>query len=422
MSFTQLDLIMLCAVLGAMLMVLFIAGRVTSHFGLNPELKRKIVHVLTGLVSLSFPWLFSSALPVIIMIACSLLTMAALRSPWLKTHAVSTVLHDVQRKSFGEFYLLISVGLLFTLYFGREAVLYVLPLAIIALSDTASALIGTRYGRKHFTISDGQKSIEGGVAFFTVTLLVSLIVLMLLTNAPDINIIALSVLLAGFTTAVESDSWRGLDNIFVPVGAHILLARLLYLSPQELCFALLILGVAIIVMHKLGPLFRLTPHMSRAYTLLILLILSPSPNAEILFILLAIGAHLLARRTSPADNPNMDMEMIGMTSAVAMMWLFLDRISGMEAHPLFNLSFAGAVVIFMGVFFLRGWRILTPVIAVIICLLYTREISMVPIISLSLCTVVVMVMPKFFSRYRAVKAYSFAVIVPLITYAIGQIP
>jgi len=422
MSFTQLDLIMLCAVLGAMLIVLFLSGKITSHFGLNPELKRKIVHVLTGLVSLTFPWLFSSALPVIIMIGCSLITMAALRSPWLKSHSVSTVLHDVQRKSFGEFYLLISVGLLFTLSFGREAVLYVLPLAIIALSDTASALIGTRYGRKHFAISDGQKSIEGGVAFFTVTLLVSLIVLMLLTDAPDINIIALSVLLAGFTTAIESDSWQGLDNIFVPVGAHILLARLLYLSPQELGIALLILGVAIIAMHKLGPLFNLTSHMSRAYTLLILLILSPSQNAQVLFILLAIGTHLMARRTSPADNPNMDMEMIGMTSAVAMLWLFLDRISGVEAAPLFNLSFAGAVVIFMGVFFLRGWRLLTPLVALIIYLLYTREILIAPIASLALCTLVVLAIPNFFSRYRAVKAYGLAVMVPVIIYAIGHMP
>ena len=114
------------------------------------------------------------------------------------------------------------------------------------------------------------------------------------------------------------------------------------------------------------------------------------------------------------------MEMIGMTSAVAMLWLFLDRISGMETHPLFNLSFAGAVVIFMGVFFRRGWRLLTPLIAVFIYLLYTREILVVPIASLALCMLVVLAIPDFFSRYRSTKAYGFAVIVPLITYAIGN--
>ena len=39
--------------------------------------------------------------------------------------------------------------------------LYVLPILVITLSDTASALVGTSYGRGAFAVEDGSKSIEG---------------------------------------------------------------------------------------------------------------------------------------------------------------------------------------------------------------------------------------------------------------------
>lgn len=416
MSFTSKDMIMIAVVLAAMVFALWSAGRITKRLGLAPELKRKTVHVLTGLVSLTFPWLFSSALPVILMIILALISMAALRLPWLRERSISTVLHDVQRSSYGEFYLLISVGLLFTLSVGRP-VLYVLPLSIVALADTASALIGTRYGKLHFSVADGLKSLEGSAAFFVVTLLASLIILMLMTDAPDINIIALSVLVAGFTTVVESDSWGGLDNIFVPVGAHILLYRFLEATPQGLFTAFVLLAFAIVLMHKLASVLRLTPHTARAYTLLILLILSPSPNAQVVFPLLAIGAHLVARRTDPARNPNRDMEMIVATAAVAMVWLFLDKLSSEPAYMLFNMSFVGAGLVFAGIALPGRWRLLTPLVGLSFYAIYTQSFMFEPAMSLGLCAVVVIIFPRLFSTYRAVKAYGLAVFVPLLCYA-----
>lgn len=418
MTFTRLDIVLMAAVLTVMIIMLWLAGRVTMRLQLEAELKRKVVHVLTGLVSLSFPWLFSSALPVIVMIALSLLTMAALRSPLLKKYSISTVLHDVQRTSYGEFYLLISVGLLFTLSVGQP-ILYILPLSVIALSDTASALIGTRYGSRHFTVADGLKSLEGSAAFFAVTLLVSLILLMLLTDAPDINVLALSVLVAGFTTAVESDSWKGLDNIFVPVGAHILLFRFLEATPSGLCAAFILLALAVIIMHKAAPILGLIPHTSRAYTLLILLIISPSPNAAVLFPLLALGMHLIARHTDPARNPNRDMEMIGATAAVAMIWLFIDKLIPASTEPFFNLSFAGAAIVFMGVALPGKWRVLTPVFAFGLYLFLARDFSFTLAVSLGLCALIVMLFPQLFATYRAVRVYSVSLIMPLCSLVIG---
>jgi len=89
------------------------------------------------------------------------------------------------------------------------------------------------------SIFDGEKTIEGSVAFFTITLLVSLILLMLLTDMAEVNLIILSVIIAAFCTFIESDSWNGLDNLFVPIGAHILLVKLFDVSPPQLINALI---------------------------------------------------------------------------------------------------------------------------------------------------------------------------------------
>jgi len=104
-----------------------------------------------------------------------------------KLAKIFDILPEVKRKIV-QFYLLLAVGFLF-MCSQDNPILYVLPLTVIALSDTASALVGTKYARKRFTVAGGEKSLEGGAAFFTVTLVVSLILIMLLTDAPDLNVI-----------------------------------------------------------------------------------------------------------------------------------------------------------------------------------------------------------------------------------------
>jgi len=67
---------------------------------------------------------------------------------------------EVQRK-------LVHIGTLLALAVGTaffladgNAILYMLPIATLTLADAAAALTGSHYGRKFFTIEEGQKSIE----------------------------------------------------------------------------------------------------------------------------------------------------------------------------------------------------------------------------------------------------------------------
>jgi len=423
-TFTGHDALMVGLVLTAMISLLVAAGKLSVYYGIAPETKRKIVHVLTGLISLSFPWLFSSPLPILVMIFVALVTMATLRSPLANNTAMSSVLHDVQRRSYGEFYILISIGFL-SLSSGNP-VLYVLPLTVIALSDTASALIGTKYGKKRLMVFEGEKTIEGSAAFFIVTLLISLILLMLLTEIADINLLLLSLIVAVFCTFIESDSWKGLDNLFVPVGAHIMLVQLFNATPDMLVLAFILIVTAIILMHKSAPALNLTTRTARAYTLLIILFVVVRPNAQLVFPFMALAAYLLSHRVKPNPVSNGHFEMIAATAVVAMLWMFADVLVPESAIDLFNLTFASVAVVIAGVSFSRTWRWLTLPFAVFIAGIYVymtsfnlngtmwvKNPAILAGIAMGLMLISVFAKPDLFTHYRSVKSYALALITPV---------
>ena len=434
MMITQSDWLTMLGVLAAMVFMLWLVSIVATKTGLAPESKRKFAHVATGLVSLSFPWLFSGPWPVIIMLIAALGFMMFLRAPVIANRRMSTVLHDVQRKSFGEFYLLLAIGFLIVRSIGVP-VLYVLPLAIITLSDTASAIIGTKYGRTHFKGIVGQKSLEGSTAFFLVTIIVSLILLILMTDAPDWNIIIISFMVATYCSVIEGDSWKGLDNIFVPVGAHILLFQFLDSPPLE---ALVIFGLMIVVlavMHFLAPALRMSKHAGRAYAALIIMMLAATPDHRASLPIIAIFAHMIARRTHPSQNLNRELEMIAVSATVAMIWLFLEDATSKTVIDLFNLSFAGAAIVFVTLAsFGKRKILLAPLAAASIGFVYILEFqaqntqvlwTFAPYylfaVVLLLCVVTPLVLPRFFDRYRSVKAYSLAMAAPMTAFVAGAL-
>ena len=116
-------------------------------------------------------------------------------------------------------------------------VLYILPILILTLCDAASALVGSRYGRRVFQIEEGTKSVEGVVVFAVTAWLLSLIVILLLTDIGRGEAVLLAFITAVFGALLEAASWRGLDNLFIPLGLYFLLANLLYLGAGQLAGA-----------------------------------------------------------------------------------------------------------------------------------------------------------------------------------------
>src|SRR4051812_25876345 len=63
----------------------------------HPELLRKVVHILIGLVTLSFPWLFAEPWPVIAIAAVSSALMVAVKAPGPLRKLMGGVVDGVER-------------------------------------------------------------------------------------------------------------------------------------------------------------------------------------------------------------------------------------------------------------------------------------------------------------------------------------
>lgn len=425
---TLLDGVLIFAILVGILGLIWGIKRASARMEIHAEVQRKLVHVSTGLVALTFPWVFSDYLAVIILLSIGSALMLAMRhSPYLK-NMLGSVLHDVPRQSYGEIYLAVSIAVLFLLSEGHP-VLYVLPLMLVALSDTASALVGTTYGRKRFPVVEGSKSIEGVVAFFVVSWLCAMVALLLLTDASRVNIIVISALLAAFCALVETDSWRGLDNLFVPLGAHLLLVRYLHTPLSDALVATVVFGFCLLSLRFVAPAFGITLHAARAYVILLFLIVSTAGSFNAVLPLIAIFLHIYANAQRPSADRAADLDVLAVVTCVALFWLVCGALLDRNVINLYNFTFVVASILFASLPLRQAWRVLLIPIAGALTILWSGIVQTNPILSewaepnwtwvtagIALALVVAILDARWLQARRAVKIFSAATLFPLIIY------
>lgn len=195
-----------------------------ARFSPHPEVARKWLHIGIGAIALGFPWLFRAPWPVFVVIGAALFILAALR--FGPAHRLGAVLDDVDRLSRGDVWFLVAVALLFTLS-GGDRILYGVPVLVLALADTAAALVGVRFGRLRYAVAGGGKTIEGSAAFLVTAFLCAYIPILLSGHAPMSVAMVTAAALAGITTVTEAFSRNGLDNLLVPLAAFATLSVLL---------------------------------------------------------------------------------------------------------------------------------------------------------------------------------------------------
>lgn len=217
-----------------------------SCFSKPSERSRKLIHMFMGLTCLGLPWLFDSPTPVIILsIIVSILLSALKLSQQSKLYPV---LFSVGRHSIGEICFPLGVSLTFVLSNG-VLTHYIAPVAILALADSLSALIGMRFGSKFYKVVNGSKTLEGSLAFFLTAAVAAFITLSLLTSASFSHITMVALIAAIAATAFEGMSWGGLDNLFVPVGTLLVLAQIDGQSDVQLSHTLAVFsGVFLLIL------------------------------------------------------------------------------------------------------------------------------------------------------------------------------
>ena len=232
-------LLAMAALLATLAILLVGLKAIEKRSRLHPELLRKGVHVGMGLVVLTLPWVFDRAWPVIVLAILACGTMVATRASRRLRSGIGTVVGGVGRDSLGEIYFPTAVTLLFLLSRG-DWLLYVVPILMLALADAVAALVGVRYGLSQYRTSEGHKSLEGSLAFFMVAFFSAHLPLLLLTDTGRAEAVLIATILAFLVMMLECVAWRGLDNLFIPLGAHAFLRLYLSADTELLLFHLLV--------------------------------------------------------------------------------------------------------------------------------------------------------------------------------------
>jgi phytol kinase len=314
--------------------------RMARRLEIGAEVQRKLIHVATGLYALSLPWLFPDRWPVYVLIGVTLVVMLVLRLP---NSRLGKTLHGVERQSYGDLLLAVSVGLCLFLA-GDDLYLYVLPIAVLTLADAAAALAGSTYGTRFFRIEDGRKSVEGSAVFFLITLLISIVCLMLMTPLPPLNILVISMMVAGFGTLVEAASWRGFDNLFLPLGLLIFLSVHAGNSLAELFSFAGLFVASILAFRHVAPLIGLNRHAAHVYVTAVFLLLAVTAVQNAIIPILVLAAHAWSRSAAPGEARFPDLDIVAALALVSFGWLALGTATGLNAVTFYGVTAIGMVM------------------------------------------------------------------------------
>jgi phytol kinase len=314
--------------------------------------------------------------------------------------------------------------------------LYVLPIAILTLADAAAALAGTAYGTKFFRVEEGDKSIEGSAVFFAVALLLSIICLMLMTPFAPANIIVLSLMVAGFGTLVEAASWRGFDNLFLPIGLLIFL----YVHGGSPLWDLVALAglfaVSIVAFRVVAPRLGLTSHAARVYVIVVFLLLAVTEVQNTIFPILVLAAHAWSRSVAPCDSKFPDLDIVAGLALVSFGLLILGNAVGLTAISFYGIAAMGMMMGFCAIA-LTASRPVARYVAILAIALVAIAIrqavvtvnpdtanwngAMWPavIACLALTAFVPLTWPQAFSKLRVLRLTLLALLIPLPYYLIS---
>ena len=196
------------------------------------EAVRKVIHIGVGNI-IVLAWLFD--IPQTIAVAISLLfSLVALLSYRVK---ILQSLNGVARDSYGTFFYAASIAALFALFWRPGLHAYAaIGVLVMTWGDALAALIGRRWGRRKYVVAGVTKSWEGSAVMW----LVSSIAIAAVLSASSLwmsgsplgwgFVVAGSLAIGAISAVLEMLSWRGLDNITVPLATAGLTYWLIELS------------------------------------------------------------------------------------------------------------------------------------------------------------------------------------------------
>ncbi|MCF7824705.1 MAG: DUF92 domain-containing protein [Candidatus Marinimicrobia bacterium] len=190
-------------------------------FALSPELSRKFVHVMVGVLVSFAPFFLKTSLPVILLgLIFAILNYVALKNDSLKG------MHTTERVSYGTVYFPIAFLLLVLMFWERNIVIFIVAMLILAFADTAATVIGEGVNStRTFVLWRDKKSWPGSIAFFITTFIVILIAYPLYASLSSADMLSgkhlllMALFVGAMTSIAEAVSKRGSDNLSLTLTA-----------------------------------------------------------------------------------------------------------------------------------------------------------------------------------------------------------
>jgi phytol kinase len=351
---TPRDVVATLAILLGALVMLLTLRLCHKRAKVSGEWTRKLAHIGTGAMSISFPWIFSSRIPVFIVCGASIILLLAMRYvPFMRSH-LSGVLDDVARESWGELYFPVSVALLFQLAHG-DKMLYAIPLLVLTIADTVAALTGAEYGKHGYATTEANKSVEGSIAFFCAAFFSVNVVLVVFSNVGRVETLLVSLDIGVIVMLLEAIAWRGLDNIFIPLGVFILLRLYLAMPVNQLWnrFRVAVVLIIFVTAYARKTTLQGSALLAAALVLYISWALGGWQWLIPPAILLLSYTFFFPGKISAADRTHNVYAVLSIASA-GLVWLFLYRI---WQEPDFFFPYTVAFAVHLAVI---AWNLLYP--------------------------------------------------------------
>ena len=182
------------------------------------ELSRKIVHIGTGAV-VPLAWFFEIPFVVALPVAAVITVVTTMNHQWRIIPAVE----DVDRNSYGTVAYGIAITMLLLLFWPNRADAVTAGVLVMALGDGLAGLIGRNVESPKWVLFGQTKSSVGTMTMAVVSGLV--LIGLARWSGADLSLPAALGMVA-MATGLEQLSWRGLDNLSVPLSVGVLWSQL----------------------------------------------------------------------------------------------------------------------------------------------------------------------------------------------------
>lgn len=213
------------------LLFVLLSELLTRKFSISSLVVRKIIHLCMGVVVFFVPSYFQSSFyPALAALVFLLVNGLNIQFKWFGSLLALPDDKNVQSpavKSYGSlFFPLIFLLQILFLWESHKWILQT-SMLVMGVSDSLAALVGSSIGKKHIEhLTKNPKTVEGSLTMFFSSFILLCATLMVfskdftggLAGKSLLMIIALALLLAVVSTAVEALLSHGLDNFFIPLS------------------------------------------------------------------------------------------------------------------------------------------------------------------------------------------------------------